>query len=132
MLSFPQLRQLATALGRELTSADATPPEQLWATEERLGFALPDAMFAFYLYAGAAPELRGRDRLRRLEELVVEDGYLVFMEENRSLVDWAVHLPIAKAADPDVWQRVNAGPRAWCSKEMALSVFIVKRLANCE
>ena len=119
---------LPPVLGRTLTAADAISPTRLDDCEARLGFALPDRMRALYLTAGAAPELQVHNSLRMPETLQVEDGYLIFMEENQNVVDWGIRVPSADS-DPEVWQRVNADPPEYHSENKTFSAFIVGNLA---
>lgn len=122
------LTQLAMVLGRELRDADRIARERLTTAERRLGFTFPALVAEFYVRAGAAPELQEHNRLREPEGLQLEDGFLVFMEENQNVVDWAMRLPLE--ADPIVWQRINGGDdEEWYSEEMPFSAFIVKNLA---
>jgi hypothetical protein len=94
-----------------------------------LGFSLPSALRDYLLLAGGARENREHNRLLPPEELAVEDGYLVFMEENQSVVDWGIPLTLARRADPEVWQRVNGDEPEWYSEELRFSEFILKNLA---
>jgi hypothetical protein len=78
---------------------------------------------------GAAPEFQEHDTLRAPEALEIEDGFLVFMEENENVVDWGIPVPLGVAPDPAVWQRVNGEEPAWYAEEMTFSEFVVRRLA---
>ena len=69
------------------------------------------------------------DRLRAPDELTIEDGFLVFAEENQRFVDWGIPVPVGGAPDPVVWQRVNGKQSAWFSEDMPFSSFVIRRLA---
>ena len=128
-MSFPYLSQLRAVLGRSIGSSDGVPATQLAAAQCRLGVSLPPAMADFYLCAGAAPEFQQDGRLRRLDELTIEDGYLVFAEESRRVVDWGVRVADHCALDSLVWQRVNGRTPCWFPEELSFSSFVILRLA---
>jgi hypothetical protein len=90
---------------------------------------MPGALRDYFRLAGEARENREHNRLLPPEELVVEDGCLVFMEENQSVVDWGIPVAQAGKADPEVWQRVNGDAPEWHSEDMRFSEFILKNLA---
>lgn len=127
-MTFPYRTLLARLLGRNLTADDEVPLGRLAGAEQRLGFRLPNAMTDFYSSAGAAPEFQAHNRLRAPETLEMDDGLLVFMEENQHVVDWGIR-PVGHEPDPEVWQRVNEPQAEWYSEGMPFSVFIVKNLA---
>ena len=47
-----------------------------------------------------------------IEDLTVEDDYLIFMHENQSVVSWGIPLSSLKEENPAVWQRNNKS-RQW-------------------
>ena len=108
---------------------DAIPEARVRRAEKRLGFSLPSALRDYLRLAGEAKENREHNRLLSPEALVVEDGYLVFMEENQSVVDWGIPLALARQADPVVWQCVNGDAPKWYSEKMCFSEFILRNLA---
>jgi hypothetical protein len=122
-------RSLRLIFGRPLVARDGVPELRLRRAEQRLGIGLPAAMRDYYLVAGAASENREHNRLCTPEELLVEEGRLLFMEENQAVVDWGVPVRSRKRADPEVWQRVNGDEPEWYSEELPFSVFILKNLA---
>jgi hypothetical protein len=116
-------------LRRPLQLTDRIDVGHIARSEQRLGIVFPIIVSDFYAAAGAAPELQTHNRLRQPGALKVEDGYLVFMEENQNIVDWGLRLPLARTGDPEVWQRVNDDPPAWYAEEMSFSEFIVRNFA---
>jgi enamine deaminase RidA (YjgF/YER057c/UK114 family) len=115
--------------GRPVARKDAVPEARLRRAERRLGFRLPDALRDYLALAGLAKENREHNRLFRPEELAVEDGYLLFMEENQAVVHWGVPVGLLEKSDPEVWQRVNGDRPEWYSEEMRFSEFMIKNLA---
>ena len=125
-----EYRQAVEAIiGRPLVRRDGESEAELRRAERRLRVTLPGAMREYYLLAAAARENREHNRLYRPSELVIEDEYLVFMEENQSVVHWGLPIPAEKDPDPEVWQRTNGDMPEWYSEEMPFSVFIIENLA---
>ena len=122
-------RTLRVIFGRPLITRDGLPEQRLRRAEKRLGMPLPAAMRDYYCVAGAASENREHNRLFTPEELFLEEGRLLFMEENQAVVHWGVPLRSKRRADPEVWQRVNGDKAEWHSEQMAFSAFILKNLA---
>ena len=111
-------------LERELTPEDGLSVDQIQAAEQRLKSRLPQALREYYSVAGNLDELnRNHNRLMRLEELEVEDDYLIFMEENQNVVLWGVKTANVYEEDPEVWQGINVTPKEWYSEEMSVSKF---------
>jgi hypothetical protein len=114
-------------LERELTRDDGISSEQIEATEQKLSLRLPYALREYYRVAGNLDELnRCHNRLLRMEELEVEDGYLLFMEENQAVVLWGVKTAQLAKDDPEVWQGINSTPMEWYSEEMTVAEFLSK------
>src|SRR5262245_2806774 len=96
--------RLAAVFRRQLAARDGYSEPRLKKAEERLGFALPEAVREFYSIAGAAKEARVHNMLFPPEGLEVEEGHLVFMQENQGVVDWGIPRGFLKKPDPPVWQ----------------------------
>jgi hypothetical protein len=122
-------RALPTVFGRGLRKRDGVSALRLRKAEERLGFKLPGALREFYGLAGAARETRRHNWLYEPEDLVVEQRYLVFMDENQSVVQWGIPVRLLRRTDPGVWQRVNGDRPQWYSERMVFSEFMLKNLA---
>ncbi len=120
---------LRRVLERDLIEADGTPEDALAQAESRLGLRLPVALREYFLLAGSADDAnRMHNMLFRPDEFVVEDGYLVFMEENQAVVHWGIPVDHLGEPDPDVWQRVNGLERVWYSEELPFSSFMIENL----
>ena len=77
--------------------------------EARLGIKLPSSLKCFYLTVGAVPELCSTHNIIfGPDDLDFEDGYLIFMDENQSVVSWGIKKGDLMKADPVIWQRNNA------------------------
>src|SRR5437867_3518320 len=78
-------------LGRPWAAVDGLPEAKVQQAETRLGVALPAGLRSFYLSVGAVDALCSvHNRILRPEELTLEEGYLIFMDENQSVVSWGI------------------------------------------
>jgi hypothetical protein len=75
----------------------------------------------FYLTAGAIQEICSiHNVIFGPEDLEVDEGFLIFMEENQSVVSWGIRKRDLKKSDPVIWQRNNASAE-WYSEEKTLA-----------
>ncbi|HEY0075605.1 MAG TPA: SMI1/KNR4 family protein [Abditibacteriaceae bacterium] len=122
-----QYRAAFSNLGRPLKDEDAISEEEIIAVETRLSCVLPASLKDFVRVAGRADDFFGVfDRLISLEEWCLDDGKLVFMEENQAVVLWGVELE--KVEDPPVFQATNAAPLAWDEVSACCSKFLMTML----
>ncbi|MBG0824127.1 hypothetical protein HS048_25805 [Planomonospora sp. ID91781] len=109
---------------------DGCPRAEIAAAEDRLGFALPDALRGYYAAAGRHPELMGtggREYTLRVSapgRLDVEAGALLFCGENRWPAQWSVSTDDHGWPDPRVQGRSGPGER-WYSRFRRLSAFLI-------
>ncbi len=104
-------------LGRPWTAADGLPEKEVKKAESRLGFPLPAALRTFYLSVGAVNDLCSiHNTIFAPKDLAFEEGYLMFMDENQSVVSWGIKKKDLKRSDPEVWQRNNSS-EDWYSEE---------------
>jgi hypothetical protein len=116
-------------LERDLLEVDGVSEEALAQAESRLGLRLPVALREYFLISGNADDAnRMHNVLFRPDEFVLEDGYLVFMEENQAVVHWGIPVDHLHEPDPDVWQRVNGLEPVWYSEELPFSSFVIRNL----
>jgi hypothetical protein len=102
-------------LDRPWTAADGLPETDIKKAEARLRITLPSALRSFYLSVGAVADLCSiHNVIFPPKDLVFEDGYLMFMDENQSVVSWG--LKDLKKADPEAWQRNNSYEK-WYSEQ---------------
>src|SRR4051794_10185663 len=101
-------------LGRELTPGDACPESEVAAAEARLGLRVPKALRDYYLVAGREDGFnQAHDRFFPPGEWFVDQGHLVFKEENQSAVYWGVAATPEPPDDPSVFQGVNDDSIQW-------------------
>jgi hypothetical protein len=107
-------------LGRSLQPADGIDLVRLSAAEQRLGVPLPPALRELYAYAGNVTCLmESFQRFPALEQLEIEDGKLIFLEENQGVCFWGVE----RGDQPMVSQRANENA-LWHSEELQLDEFL--------
>ena len=94
------------ALGVSLQSGDAVLEMELTIAEHRLDVRVPEALRQYTLLAGREAILNGaHNRLLSPRDWSVDDGHLVFLDENQSVVQWGV--AVTGADDPPVHQRAG-------------------------
>lgn len=104
-------------LGRPWEPSDGLPETDVRNAESRLGITLPAALRTFYLCTGAVSELCTiHNTILPPEELAFEEGYLMVMDENQSVVSWGIKQQDLETPDPEVWQRNNSYDE-WYSEE---------------
>jgi hypothetical protein len=107
-------------LGREWKVADGLSGKVVDRAEARLGIKLPSPLKSFYLTAGAVPELCTiHNIIFEPKDLGFEDGYLIFMDEDQSVVSWGIKKRDLRKADPIIWQRNNTSDE-WYSEKKTL------------
>jgi hypothetical protein len=112
-------------LGRPLAANEGIEEREIEATEARLGIDLPEAMRDYYRITGRCNALNAiHNALIAPDALHFDGEYLVFMDENQSVVSWGLRRADLAEKDPPVWQRNNTPPQAWFSEEMAFSAFM--------
>jgi hypothetical protein len=112
-------------LGRRLRPGDRLPAAFLDRAERRLRLRLPRSLREYYLQAGRCQELnRIHHELYPTEDLRIDGNYLVFMDENQSVVSWGVRIDRLEEEDPIVWQRNNTPPITWYSERKRFTAFL--------
>ena len=119
MLPLEHLGDFAeTWLGRSLTPSDGiTVPDSM---------VLPEALREVYQTFGAVHQLtRAHNELLNPSEIVSEDGYSIFYDENQLVVRWAFRNRDRSQNDPIVYQgTTQASGYEWYSEEMRISAWI--------
>jgi hypothetical protein len=86
---------------------------------------IPASLAYYYQRAGRCAVLNAlHHRLHAPAELVVENDYLLFMDENQSVVSWGFRRADCDQDDPTVWQRNNTPPHAWYSEDKPFTRFL--------
>lgn len=105
-------------LGRPWVAGDGLPEKDVKKAESRLGIKLPTAVRTFYLSVGRVADLCSiHNYILPPKDLEFEDGYLIFMDENQSVVSWGIKKKDLKKADPEVWQRNNSSDEWYSEKK---------------
>lgn len=111
--------------GCPLTERVAVAERAIAAAEKRLGVAVPAALRGYYLVAGREQRFNTSfQRMLPVSEWSVDDGRLIFMEENQAVVFWGVDVRSRRSADPPVFQGVNDEPIAWYPESPRCSEFL--------
>ena len=126
-----RLKSTFATLLRPLTPEDGQPEASISVAEARLGLRLPAVLREYYLLAGRVDRFnRAHNQLRRPEELSVDGGKLVFLEENQCVVFWGVEVGTPTEDDPPVYQaeNVRGRPTEWYLEHKQCSEFLIVML----
>lgn len=117
------LRAIAESLlDRSLLPSDGIPGLECAEADETRRGALPLPLRVFYALVGNLPEFMSSfQRFARPDELRLEDGYLVFAEENQGVCYWGVSIDDPAAM---VYQRANDDRSAWYAESLELPDFL--------
>lgn len=111
--------QLPIWIGRPLRKLDGTPAERIDAAEARLGIRIPQALRALYIVAGEVHMLmQSFQRFRTPELWQIEDGKLVFLEENQGVCKWGCDISNA------VWQKIDGENTDWYSESVSIETLL--------
>jgi hypothetical protein len=130
MASFkPYFRAIFDRFGYPLKNGAKVPAEELSATEKRLGVPIPRAVRDYYLVAGRERRFNTcHNRLLPPKGWSIDKKNLIFMEENQTVVWWAVSTRNPRSNDPAVFQGVNDEPITWVREHRRFSVFLALML----
>ncbi len=128
-VNFQELyRKTYSALGFALKTRDQVAEKSIQVAEKRIGAQLPQSLRDYYLVAGKETVLNhAMNRLLPLADLEIENGKLVFMEENQCVVLWAANVTTRAAQDPKVFQGpvVDGEANKWYEEAPTCSGFLV-------
>jgi hypothetical protein len=89
-------------LGRGFTADEGVPPAAVDEAQRRLGMRIPASLAYYYQRAGRCAALNAlHHRLYAPSELLVDGGFLVFMDENQSVVSWGFRTTDCGEDDPN-------------------------------
>ncbi|MCW1250557.1 hypothetical protein ODZ83_10285 [Acaricomes phytoseiuli] len=112
---------LPNLLGENWQEEDGIPTEELDADLELL---IPQALREFYLALGNTELMEAHYYFWDPDELEINDGYLLFIEDEEELFTWGVKADQVDLPDPLIWRRNNAKEN-WVSEEGTVSEFIL-------
>lgn len=107
----------------KLSADDGFSEADIALAEKKLGFRLPESLRLYYSLAGKLTINTVYNRLLSPGEIKIEDGYLLFMEENQEVVTWGIPLTMRENLDPVVWQRDNTSME-WHTESLPFSLFM--------
>lgn len=104
---------------------DGLSEDELAQLREDQDFPLPMALREFYLAVGASEDLmEAFHYVWDPDELEIEDGYLLFMEDVDEKFVWGIKADQLNVPDPIVWRRNNARA-SWKNEEGTFSEFML-------
>lgn len=125
VLSQDLVRNAKRLLNRPLKRSDGLSGQRIEAEQKRLGINLPVALRTLYTAVGSVRSLMcSFVQIAVPEQLKIEDGKLVFAEENQGVCTWGVDY-----ITETVYQKNNG---VWLKEQAGLSAFLsVLLFYNC-
>lgn len=120
MKSLPDIYKsfLNQFINRGWKSDDGFKDDEILKAENRLGISFNKSLKEFYSTIGNVEELtKIHNEILHPDSVYIEDGYLIFMEENQGVVSWGLRLEENNLSEPIVWQRNNT-ENTWYSEEL--------------
>jgi len=115
--------------GRSPNEKDKIDDTEIAQIEIKLGIHIPTSLKEYYLICGRLNSLnQAHNRLFEPNKLEIEDGYLIFLDENQSVVSWGFPIEKLEEENPIVWQRNNTPPEEWYSEEKNFPDFLENML----
>ena len=101
---YADLKAFVAEWHRPLAPGDGYTEAEIAEAEARLGFRLPEALRELYALLGKREDITsGHNRLVYLQDLNVEDDWLVVWEENQCVSLFAIKTTDFALAEPLVW-----------------------------
>jgi len=112
-------------LGRKWSEEDGISYDDLEGLLGEHKFQVPQALVEFYHALGGCEDLmEAHDFFWDPDELEIEDGYLLFLDEMDEEANWGFRAEHLAVPDPIVWIRTNTGKQRWQSEESTFSEFV--------
>lgn len=113
-----------TVLERSLTAEDGLQASDLEQAEDRLQVSLPSALRQYYSVLGGLRQLNTvHNRLLPPAELALGGDWLVFMDENQSVCQWALRRTDLTTANPAVYQGQPQSAQ-WLGEKLSTAEFL--------
>jgi len=112
-------------LDRTLTPEDRLGDAAVERGLRKTKLIIPIALSDYYSIAGRHPTNTVHNRLYAIENLEWQGDWLVFMEEEQSVVFWGIARAAVHDANPNVWQASNHEPLEWYKEPYRLKQFIM-------
>jgi len=108
---------------------DGLSRAELEADLSESGVQLPTALEDLYLAVGAVEDImEAYYFLWDADELELEDGYLLFMEDEDERYTWGIPATSLDVPDPLVWRRTNA-KGSWAPMDATVSEYLLDYFA---
>jgi len=106
-----------------LGEADGLTRDAIALSESRLGLKLPGRLVEFYALCGHRDDLLSSyEQLLPPDRLRLEDGVLVFVDENQGVAQWGIR---TADGDPAVWRKDFTADPFWEPDHNRLSDFLI-------
>jgi hypothetical protein len=103
---------------------DGIPADELDEVLSEHDLSIPLVLREFYLAVGGCDDLmEAYHFFWDPEELEIEDGFLMFLEDEDEAFTWGIREDQLDVPDPIVWRRNNA-KGSWVSEEGTFSEFV--------
>jgi len=112
---------LPTHLAERWQEEDGLSEAELSA---ELATDVPQALREFYLALGNSELMEAYYYFWDPDELEIEDGYLLFLEDEEELYTWGIKAEQIDVPDPLIWRRSNAKGN-WVCEEGTFSEFVL-------
>lgn len=125
-LFLDKFRALVPAYFDDQWSAeDGLSKEELQDLMDGQDFDLPLALRDFYLAVGAVEDImEAYHFFWDPDELTIEDGHLLFLEDEEEKYTWGIRVDQLDVPDPIIWRRNNARG-TWKSEEGTFSEYVL-------
>ncbi|HUG66419.1 MAG TPA: hypothetical protein VMM76_01630 [Pirellulaceae bacterium] len=118
------IEQFRGTLGETLSESEGIPDSIIDSLLD--GRQIPEAMRAYYRVAGNHWLNTNHNQLRPLGSLEFVDGYLIFMDENQVVVQWAIRDLDLAVDDPIVYQGQHRDSGyEWHAEKYTFSRFMI-------
>lgn len=107
-------------IGEPWQEEDGLTPAELAAD---LSLEIPVVLREFYLALGNSELMEAHHFFWDPDELEIEDGYLLFLEDEEELYTWGFRADQIDVPDPLIWRRSNAKGN-WVCEEGTFSEFV--------
>src|SRR5580700_3782443 len=104
---WPRYEETVGQLLRPLGPDEGESDDRISLVAQILGIPMPRLLREFYRRAGRRQDInRTQDQLVALDDLSLEQGYLVFYVENQAVCYWGIAVADLGLEDPPVYQGV--------------------------
>ncbi|MDQ5823076.1 MAG: hypothetical protein M3441_02565 [Chloroflexota bacterium] len=128
-----QVKSLIELWHMPISDDDGFSSSAIETNEMRLGHKLPLMLAQWYRYLGRRSDLTcSQNCLVPLDELRIQNGFLVFYVENQAVATWGIPIPQLSSIDPPVLVTFDTlGPdshASWIQENSSLTEFLFQMM----